>query len=275
MRLYSEKEIGAILKRTAELSKNTDIQNADGLSLEELKQLASEAGLNPDLVVRAASELSPGSSMVEKQTFYGGPLSHATETELNVEIDQDTWESMLPIIRAHFKDPGIVQTRPGAFEWTGSGGWESSGKAHVSLQKTNGGSRLHIFWSEVTSAVPFFIPTILALVLSPAILFEELAMGLEGIPIWAALVATIFFISRFGVMSMKKRHVQKLDMLGQELTQIALQSSLSKQSESDRTRVERAQQNSSAQKGASIDLPDDEFEDRTDTGGSRRDRETS
>ncbi len=124
MRLYSESEIGAILKRTAELSKDVDSQNADGLSLEELKQLASEAGLNPELVVRAATEFSLGTSFVEKPDIFGGPLSHSSEIELAVEIDQDTWESMLPVIRvarAHARN-SLRRTgaRPGRSPYLGT-----------------------------------------------------------------------------------------------------------------------------------------------------------
>ncbi len=57
MKLYSEKEIGAILKRAAELSMSEVGSNAGGLSLEELQLIGREAGLDPDLILKAASEL--------------------------------------------------------------------------------------------------------------------------------------------------------------------------------------------------------------------------
>jgi hypothetical protein len=164
-----------------------------------------------------------------------------------------------------------------------------SKKAHVSFQNVNGGSKMHLFWSETTSAVPFYIPTIMSLVLAPAILFEEFALGLEGIPIWAAIVATFFLISRFGVASMKKRNVRRLDTLGKELTQIALQSSLSKRAERERTDHTLAPKDRSESTGLStssapggaereqtpIELPDNEFEASRDSNRSNPDRERS
>lgn len=267
MRLYDESEIGAILKRTAELSKDVEIQKADGLSLNELKQLASEAGLDPELVVRAATELSYGDSKTGKRDIFGGPLSHSMELDLDVEIDQDTWEQMLPAIRSYFKDPGIVQTRKGVFEWTCAGSFFTN-KAHVSIHTVNGGSRLHIFWSELTSAIPFFIPTYLSLLLSPAILFESLGLGFEGVPIWAFIVASFFLLSRFGVSSMKKRHVQKLEVFGKELTQIALLKKPEQHSDIESIPTEATQK-----VGPSIDIPEDEFEDRDESRGTTSERE--
>jgi len=55
MKLYNEKEIGAILKRAAELSQDESGTNAAGLSIEELQQVGSEAGLDPDMILRAAA----------------------------------------------------------------------------------------------------------------------------------------------------------------------------------------------------------------------------
>ena len=61
---YSEKEVAKIFKRAAELeSKQSQefesIDSAPGLSLDELSQIARDAGLDPKNVRKAANELSP------------------------------------------------------------------------------------------------------------------------------------------------------------------------------------------------------------------------
>jgi hypothetical protein len=224
--LYNEREIGAILKRTAELSKRATPPNADGLTLQEIQSLAEEAGLDPVLVSRAAAELAVSPVAPAKRDLFGGPLAYSTDIDLGVEVDNETWEMMLSTIRAHFDDPGAVQSREGILEWT-KGGMDFSKKAQVSIRKRNGGSRLSIFWSEKASAIPFFIPTMLSVILSLPILFEELELGLIGIPIYVAIVATFFTLSRLGVITAKKHHVKKIDGLGQELARIALERELS------------------------------------------------
>lgn len=60
---YSEKEVTRIIKRAAELeSRQSDeydsLDSGPGLSLEELSQIAIDAGLDPENVRRAAGELS-------------------------------------------------------------------------------------------------------------------------------------------------------------------------------------------------------------------------
>lgn len=47
MKLYKEKEIGAILKKAAENSAGEVSDTSVGLSIVELKQLASDAGIDP------------------------------------------------------------------------------------------------------------------------------------------------------------------------------------------------------------------------------------
>ena len=58
MKLYNEKEIGAILKRAAELSQDESGTNAAGLSIEELQQVGSEAGLDPDMATPHAAAIT-------------------------------------------------------------------------------------------------------------------------------------------------------------------------------------------------------------------------
>jgi hypothetical protein len=85
MKLYSEKEIGAILKRAAELSMSEAGSNAGGLSLEELQQIGREAGIDPDLILKAASELqnyaprASGTSLVDQS---GMPMTSYSKAKL-------------------------------------------------------------------------------------------------------------------------------------------------------------------------------------------------
>jgi hypothetical protein len=71
---YSEKEAARIFKRAAELeskqSQDFDaVEGAPGLSLDELSQIAVDAGLDPNNVRKAAEELSPsGQPQTDNQT---------------------------------------------------------------------------------------------------------------------------------------------------------------------------------------------------------------
>jgi len=226
MRVYSEQEIGAILKRTAELSKQVERSGSGdaGLSLDEIQALAADAGLDPNLVARAAAELSVPSGSDDKGKLFS-PLAYTVDTELGVPVDAEAWESMLPLIRETFDDPGVVSSRSGVVEWTCS--VANSTKAQVYVRRTPSGSRLHVYWSNTLAAIPFYIPTFLTFILSLPILFEELELGLAGIPIMLAATAAMFFVSTFAVSRLRARQVTKVDGLVQELTRIAHESNAS------------------------------------------------
>lgn len=69
---------------------------------------------------------------------------------------------------------------------------------------------------------------------------------------------------------MKKRHVQKLDVLGKELTQIAIQ----KQSE-QYSSLESISAETTQKVEPSIDIPEVEFENRDESRGTTSKRERS
>jgi hypothetical protein len=263
-KLYSEEEIGAILKKTAELSKGRYQESREGLSLQELQELAAEAGLNPDLVSRAAAEVAGTRLAPAQENLFGGPLSFASEIDLGVPVSEETWELMLPLIRAFFNDPGIVQDRKGVREWTGNG---RSG-SHISVHESPGGSRLTLFWSDPREMIPLFMPTAFAAVLSPAILFESMGMGLIGIPIYILIVSTFFMMSRFGVKAVKKRKAEKMGKLGRELASVALQ-----QTDGQRNRAQMEEGNGAAIVGnaAMLDVPSNEYDDESEGRDENRD----
>ena len=88
---YSEKEVAQIFKRAAELeSKQSEqfntIEGGPGLSLDELSQIATDAGLDPENVLRAAEELSPS-------TQPGSKTGHQTASVKDNEVIAEQWVS--------------------------------------------------------------------------------------------------------------------------------------------------------------------------------------
>ena len=61
-RLYDEKEVGRLIKRATELQREEPMRAAvsGGLSLDELADIAAEAGIDPRYLRRAALEMDSG-----------------------------------------------------------------------------------------------------------------------------------------------------------------------------------------------------------------------
>ncbi|MEQ9103303.1 MAG: hypothetical protein RIE53_01250 [Rhodothermales bacterium] len=215
-RLYNEKEIASILRRASTLSPDASDETRVGLSLEELRQVGAESGLDPDAVEAAAAELEARPTTTLPAGIFGGPLTHTSTVVIDHELSGEKWEDMLVAIRKSFGKPGIVQTRPHVYEWVTPESF-SGESGHVLATVRNGKTKIQVFWSDPTSAIPFFIPTIIGAVILLPILFEELSMGFTGIPVWMAIVAINFMLSRFGVSVRGRMGIRKVERLAEEL----------------------------------------------------------
>ncbi len=230
MKLFNENEIGAILKRAAELSHDDSDTASMGLSVEELQQLGTEAGLNPEFILQAAAELQTTRRTPGKKNFIGGPFSYDREIVLDGEISSADWEEMITPIRNTFKDPGLVSTRENTYEWTAK---SEGANAQVTARLVNGQTRINVFWNNPASAVPFMIPVLLSGIASLPIVLGALEM--TGFPATAAIigaVSTVFLLGRFGLGRYIDRFKEKIDQMIASFELISSRGELSRARES-------------------------------------------
>ena len=99
-RQYGAEEVQEILQRTASLERKKQLERPT-LGLDEIETIAREAGLDPNLVRRAAQEFEQKQG--EKSTmarFVGAPLRHVFERELDGEVTTAMHEQLATDIRA-------------------------------------------------------------------------------------------------------------------------------------------------------------------------------
>jgi hypothetical protein len=100
-RRYSEKEAGAILRKAAEMQRaEPSAADPSGFSLAELEEVAREAGIDPAVVRRAASELDVSPTANFGSALAGAPLQIRVETELPGEYPADRFDALVPIIQS-------------------------------------------------------------------------------------------------------------------------------------------------------------------------------
>ncbi|MFU8860804.1 MAG: hypothetical protein ACNA8K_10290 [Cyclonatronaceae bacterium] len=63
-RVYSEEEVARLFRRAVELEADRSVARDDGagagLTISEIEQIAAEAGIDPELIQKAATELETG-----------------------------------------------------------------------------------------------------------------------------------------------------------------------------------------------------------------------
>ena len=119
---YTEKEVGAILKRAgeiqaAEASAGSEFARAGGLSLARLRQAASEIGIDPSLIQRAARELAAEEETTPLTRLLGGPWRVDVDRLVAGRVDEDNWACVLDEIRSETGRVGFPKTVGKGFEW--------------------------------------------------------------------------------------------------------------------------------------------------------------
>ncbi|MDR9410069.1 MAG: hypothetical protein RI573_14605 [Balneolaceae bacterium] len=219
MKLYDSKEVRAILRIAAEKSAADEPDNKMGLSIDELRQLASEAGIDPEQITRAAAEIE-ANSRINERNFWGGPFSYSPQVLVDGEITLGQWEEMLLSIREFFQSKGKVTTRNSVYEW--SSPWDTSNSAHVTALKNNGQTKINLNWHGPLTALPYYLPVPLVAITS--LLFASGFLELTAIPgIAFTLLATglAFLAGRWKLRKNLDKGFKKLRQMVTDLEIIA------------------------------------------------------
>jgi hypothetical protein len=117
-KLYSDKDIGRIIKRAAELQEKAGRgdQTGAGVSIAELEQIARDLGIDPSHVRQAASELTGGVEGGSGFSLFGQTLIEARRRAKGDMSERD-WELMVQEIRRVLGLTGETGRLGQALEW--------------------------------------------------------------------------------------------------------------------------------------------------------------
>ena len=103
-----------------EIQANADrFHESGGMSLEQLEQVAREAGLDPTAIRRAASRLDLHHE-VEPNAFLGSPDHVVAERTVDFVVHQNEFDQLLEVARRMTREVGEVSTVGRQFGWKGT-----------------------------------------------------------------------------------------------------------------------------------------------------------
>ena len=118
-RRFSEKEVAHIIKRASELQQEeAPAESSAGMSLAELEQVAREAGLDPALVRRAATDLDTRVTDRTPSRFIGAPTTLRLERTIEGEVPVDEYEPIVLEIQRVLGGVGTGSTLGRSLQWT-------------------------------------------------------------------------------------------------------------------------------------------------------------
>jgi len=121
---YSEEEFAIILRKASEIQASSGNQSSragtGGLTLEEIQSIATEAGIDPEAVTRAASIL--GALDWEEKAglaaaIFGGPSKFHLDCEIPARLPPDEMGRILEQIRRAAEHQGEASEVLGGVEW--------------------------------------------------------------------------------------------------------------------------------------------------------------
>ena len=118
-RRFSDTEVAQIIERASRLQQDTlPSDSSAGMSLAELEQIAREAGIDPALVRRAASDLDQQRNEEPVSRLAGGPTTLHMERTVEGELVPEAHESIVAEIRRTLGDAGSAAAFGRTLEWT-------------------------------------------------------------------------------------------------------------------------------------------------------------
>ena len=119
-RLYGEEEIARILKRATEIQiAEPSLPASSGMTLQELEDVAAEAGIDPRHLRRAAMELELGDDRSLWDRLAGGRLAIELDTVIPGELSTQGFERVLTIIQQGARHHGQGTLLGHTLTWQG------------------------------------------------------------------------------------------------------------------------------------------------------------
>ncbi len=203
-RLYSEDEIASILKRSARLQAEGEVESTAGLTLSELKHIASEVGIDPALVESATRDLERGlREDGEKASSLFLPLKSRESHLVRGEVRATRWEDVLAEIRALYGEFGSVGQVGNQLNWVHSKFPEPD--IQVSVASRNGRTKVSAS-SDYSNLLAFFMPGMFASSAVVAALTIE-GLGLTGgaVALALGLWLTVYWLAARAILARLNR----------------------------------------------------------------------
>ena len=140
---YSEDDFALILAKAAELSPESSSNDTlpRSLSLAEMKSIAIEVGLDPELIERAAHLVPAVRRPTLLGRLFGGPLSSSVELLIPVQLTQEGAQQLLSLARATLLTRGEGEATSTGMSFSSFEGWQ---KVFISAHLDGASTRIRV-----------------------------------------------------------------------------------------------------------------------------------
>ncbi len=222
-RRFDEQEVALILREATRVERGSEAETGDpltlsrreGLTLEDLKEIASEAGIDPIRVDRAARILLARPRQSPFRVFLGTPAQIRLQYEFPTKIDDRDLSEALFEIRSVMSVQGTSGGSPGAWEWESG---DELGARYVTIARTSTGTRLDVtgdFGNAARGAAG--VGAVVAGAGAVGVTAAVAAVGAMGWALAPVVAVGVVLIPRLTAGRLVVRETQKLSRLASRL----------------------------------------------------------
>jgi hypothetical protein len=215
-KIYSRKKISKILNRASEIQTQKDLYgDREGLTEEELVQLAEEVGIDKESLVTALQE-DEINDFSQDYNWYKGTSRIQSVSSVDAEFTPEQWEEVIQEIRKVTGGIGKVTRNSTSYEWEQRR--SDIGYKHLTLTPKDGRTKLQMVtsWNALRTMAGFigsFFGAILLL-----IIFKEAFSKQVGLMFAPAGGFAGFLLSRVFLKGYYENQKKELNKLIQSLS---------------------------------------------------------
>ncbi len=222
-RRFDEEEVALILREATLVDRGSEAESTDpltvtmgeGLTLKDLKEIASEAGIDPLRVDQAARSLLARPRPSPFRVFLGTAAQLRIQSELPKKIDDGDLTEALFEIRSVMSVQGTSSGSPSTWEWVSG---DELGARHVTIARTSTGTRLDVtgdFGNAARGSAG--IGAAVAGVGAVGVAAAVASVGVLGWAVAPVVAVGVVLIPRFTVGRIVRRETRKLSLLARRL----------------------------------------------------------
>lgn len=198
--LFTHDEIRKILAKASELQMTNELEDQqDGLSKEELMEVAKEAGISPEALQEALLNL--GSMELDKPfKFFEGTSRLQSFYTITGEFNDSQWEELIHEIRRITGGIGKVNKLGRSYEWEQRR--SDIGYKHFSFTPENGTTKIQMVssWTPLkylSGFLGFFIAFIITLIAVKEMQSKQVALMIAPFAGLGGLAMSRFFLKTY------------------------------------------------------------------------------
>ena len=116
-RLYSEKELRALIQRATELQQGKETNHENNLTFLEVERIASDLGIESENLRTAAYELENPSALSRSRGFWQAPFQIDLTHVADGKLTDEQWEEIVLLLRRETGHSGITSDIGKTKEW--------------------------------------------------------------------------------------------------------------------------------------------------------------